>query len=274
MSFDAYLGRQETRSDTVWPLLIEGLAATLDLPSPGAVLPPLWHWMLFQHYAPASGLGADGHPRRGGFLPPVDDLSRRMWAGGRIAFLAPLHAGEEVVRVSTITSITEKSGASGRLVFVTVLHEIAGEAGPAIREEQDIVYRGIDGAAVKQSPKAPMPPDGSLVRTLHPNAVLLYRYSALTGNSHRIHYDQEYTTRVEGYPGLVVHGPLQATLLAGIAQDAAGGAPITSFAFRGRRPAFHDRALTLIAVADGTCARAESRDESGAVCMDAEATFG
>jgi hydroxyacyl-ACP dehydratase HTD2-like protein with hotdog domain len=272
MPYDEYLGRSETRSDTVWPTLVQGLAATLDIDPPGAELPPLWHWMLFHHFVPASGLGPDGHPKRGGFLPPVDDLPRRMWAGGRVDFLAPLHVGEEVVRTSTIQSIEEKTGASGRLVFVAARHDIAGEGGPAIREVQNIVYRSADGAAVKAAAPIPVPP-GALVRTLRPDPVLLFRYSALTGNGHRIHYDQEYVTRVEGYPGLVVHGPLQATLLAGLACEMAGG-PLAAFAYRGRRPAFHDRELTLLAVRDGARVRVESRDDSGAVCMEGEADFG
>jgi 3-methylfumaryl-CoA hydratase len=272
MPYQDHLGRSETRADRVLPSLVQGLAATLDLPDPGDELPPLWHWLLFQHWAPGSGLGPDGHPQRGGFLPPVDDLPRRMWAGGRVKLLAPLHVGEVVTRTSTIQSIEEKHGGSGRLVFVTIRHEIAGEAGPTILEEQDIVYRGVQGAAVKPAGAAPPLPAGAAVRVLRPDSVLLFRYSALTGNGHRIHYDQDFATRVEGYPGLVVHGPLQATLLAALARDAAGGAGLMAFAYRGRRPAFHDRDLTLVAVPAGAAVRVESRDDVG-VCMDGEATF-
>lgn len=273
MPFDDYLGRTEQRADMVWPLLVQGLAATLDVPEPDPALPPLWHWMLFQHLAPAHELGPDGHPQRGGFLPPVHDLPRRMWAGGTVEWPGRLHVGEPVTRTSTIRTIDEKQGGSGRLVFVTVAQEISGEAGVAIREEQNIVYRGVGGAAVKPAPAAPPPPAGALIRTLRPDPVLLFRYSALTGNGHRIHYDLDYVTRVEGYPGLVVHGPLQATLLAALAQQAAGGAPPRRFAYRARRPAFHDRELTLVAAASGATVRVESRDDSGAVCMDGEATF-
>jgi len=272
MPYDESLGRSEPPPDTVWPTLVQGLAATLDIDPPGAELPPLWHWMLFQHFVPASGLGPDGHPKRGGFLPPVHDLPRRMWAGGRVEFLAPLHVGEEVVRTSTIQSVEEKRGASGRLLFVAVRHAIAGERGAAIRELQNIVFRSADGAAVKAAAPVPMPA-GALVRTLRPDPVLLFRYSAMTGNGHRIHYDQEYATRAEGYPGLVVHGPLQATLLAGLACEMAG-VRLASFAYRGRRPAFHGRDLTLLAVRDGGGVRVESRDDSGAVCMAGEADFG
>jgi 3-methylfumaryl-CoA hydratase len=274
MDYRDYVGRSETRSDTVWPLLVRALAATLDLPDPGEQLPPLWHWMLFQDWAPASGLGADGHPRRGGFLPPVHDLPRRMWAGGRVTLLQPLRVGETVTRTSTIRSVEQKAGGSGTLVFVCVGHEIVGPNGIAITEEHDIVYRGAGGAAVRAAPPAPPVPDGALVRTLRPDPVLLFRYSALTGNGHRIHYDLDYATRAEGYPGLVVHGPLQATLLAAVAGEAAPGARLTRFTYRGRRPAFHDRTLSLTAVRAGASMRVESRDDTGAVCMDGEATFG
>ena len=274
MPYQDYLGRSETRTDMVWPLLVQGFAASLDLPDPSPVLPPLWHWMLFQHWAPAHGLGPDGHPQRGGFLPPVHELPRRMWAGGRVSFLAPLHVGEPVTRVSTIQSIEEKTGGSGRLVFVIVRHEISGEAGPAIVEEQDIVYRGTEGAAVKPAAAAAPPPEGALVRKLRPDSVLLFRYSALTGNGHRIHYDQDYAMREEGYPGLVVHGPLQATFLAALAREVVGGAALARFTYRGRRPAFHDRALTLVAARSGGRVRVESRDDTGAVSMDGEAALG
>ncbi len=272
MPYQDYLGRTEARTDTVWPLLVHGLARTLDLPDPGPALPPLWHWMLFQDWAPTSGLGPDGHPKRGDFLPPVD-LPRRMWAGGRVAFLAPLFIGEVATRTSTIASVSEKTGSTGRLAFVTVRHEIAGDAGVAVVDEHDIVYRDGEGEAVKPAPAAPPPPEGALQRDLRPGSVLLFRYSALTGNGHRIHYDLDYATREEGYPGLVVHGPLQATLLAGLAEQA-GGAKLAKFVYRARRPAFHDRNLTLLAARSGATVRVESRDDSGAICMDGEATLG
>ena len=266
-SHQDYVGRSETRQDTVWPHLVHGMAATLDVPPPGRILPPLWHWMLFADWAPAHALGADGHPRRGGFLPPVHDLPRRMWAGGRLRFLAPLHVGDTVERVSTILSVTEKAGGSGRLVFVTVRHDIAGPAGPALQEEQDIVYRGAEGEAVK--PGAPAPAvDAAAAREVLPDPVLLFRYSALTGNGHRIHYDADYVRQVEGYPGLIVHGPLQATWMAALAT---GLAPLQRFAFRGRRPAFAGAPLQVEAWRDAGVLRLRTRDASGAVCMTAEA---
>jgi hydroxyacyl-ACP dehydratase HTD2-like protein with hotdog domain len=267
MSFDAWVGRTETRSDAVWPLLVRGMAATLDLPTPRGPLPPLWHWMLFADWVPASGLGPDGHPKRGGFLPPVHDLPRRMWAGGRLQFHAPLHEGDPVTRSSTILSITEKSGGSGRLVFVTLRHDIDGPDGLAITEEQDIVYRGAEAEAVK--PGEPADPVNALAaREVRPDAVLLFRYSALTGNGHRIHYDADYVRNVEGYPGLIVHGPLQATWLAALAAELG---PFRRFSFRGRRPAFAGHALQVEAWQSSDGLRLRTRDESGAVCMTAEA---
>ena len=277
MQFKTYLGKSETRTDTVWPVLASGMAATLDAAHPAgaaAVLPPLWHWTLFQDWEPAANLGPDGHPKRGGFLPPAHDLPRRMWAGGRMSFPGELRVGAAVTRTSTITSIETKTGGSGTLLFVTVRHEIAGPDGPAVVEEHDIVYRGSEGRAVKPASPAPPPPTGAVERVVVPDAVMLFRYSALTGNSHRIHYDLAYATRDEGYPGLVVHGPLQATLLAGLATQAAGDAKLRGFSFRARRPAFHDRPLRLIAVPAGATMRVESRDDTDAVCMSGEATFG
>ena len=274
MTYESYLGRSETRADTVWPLLVRGLTAALDLPDRGEALPPLWHWMLFQDWAPAGGLGPDGHPKRGGFLPPVHDLPRRMWAGGEVEFIAPLHVGDAVTRTSTIRSIDQKTGGSGTLVFVTVQHEIAGPNGLAIREQQNIVYRGTGGAAVKDAPPAPPPPPGATVRSVTPDSVLLFRYSALTGNGHRIHYDLNYARGEEGYPGLVVHGPLQATWLAAVACEAMPGGRLRKLVYRGRRPAFHDRALTLVGMAGPSGVHVESRDDTGAVCMDGDATFG
>jgi 3-methylfumaryl-CoA hydratase len=277
MQYQEHVGKTETSTDTVWPRLIRGLAATLDIPeidlAPGGLLPPLGHWMLFQEWTPAHGLGEDGHPKRGGFMPPVHDLPRRMWAGGRVRFLAPLYAGQLVTRVNTILKINEKAGASGRLVFVTVGARIGGPAGVAIEEEQDIVYRSAEGAAVKAEAPAPPPPNDAVSRIVDPNTVLLFRYSALIGNAHRIHYDYDFTTRQEGYPGIVVHGPLQATWLADMVRRHSPGARIASFSYRGRRPAFHQHKLTLLAWRQGDGVHLESRDHDAAVCMSAEATL-
>ncbi len=267
MSYDDYIGRSETRTDIVSPGLVRGMAATLDVALPSGPLPPLWHWMLFQDWVPASGLGPDGHPKRGGFLPPVHHLPRRMWAGGRLLFHAPVHVGETLTRLSTILSVTEKTGGSGTLVFVTVRHEISGPAGLAVTEEQDIVYRGTEGAAVKPGEPA-LPVNAAAAREVLPDAVLLFRYSALTGNGHRIHYDADYVRGVEGYPGLIVHGPLQATWMAMLAAELG---PLGRFSFRGRRPAFAGTPMQIEAWPGERGMQLRTRDASGAVCMTADA---
>ena len=267
MTYGGYSGRTEDRTDVVARGLVRGMAATLDMAEPQGALPPLWHWMLFADWTPASGLGPDGHPKRGGFLPPVHDLPRRMWAGGRIQFHAPLHAGDAVTRRSTILSVTEKAGGSGALVFVTVRHEISNLAGPVLTEEQDIVYRGTEGDAVK--PGVPAPPiAAAAAREMFPDPVLLFRYSALTGNGHRIHYDADYVRDVEGYPGLIVHGPLQATWMAMLAAELG---PLARFSFRGRRPAVAGSAMQVEAWHGDTGVNLRTRDATGAVCMTAEA---
>ncbi len=256
-----HVGRRETRLDLIDPLRLRGLAATLGVPVP-AMLPPLWHWMLFQDWVMPDAIGPDGHPRRGGFLPPVHDLPRRMWAGGRVRFMGALREGDAVERTSTILSVTEKQGHTGRLVFTKVGHVITGPGGVALEEEQDIVYAPVP------PPQRPVVADDAPPgrrQTVLPDPVTLFRYSALTGNGHRIHYDMDYVRDVEGYPGLVVHGPLQATWLAGLAARA-----MTRFAFRGRRPAFHGAALRLEGWADGAVMRLRTRDPAGAVCMEAE----
>ncbi|MCQ4158488.1 MaoC family dehydratase N-terminal domain-containing protein [Roseomonas sp. GC11] len=286
MAYEEYLGRTESREDRMDPRLAEGMAATLGqpLPPPGEDLPPLWHWMLFQDWRPAGGLGPDGHPQRGGFLPPVHHLERRMWAGGRLTFQGGLRVGDTLRRTSTILRIDQKAGGSGELVFVTVRHALEGPRGPVLEEEHDIVYRGTGGAALREAPAAP---DWLEARraTVLPDAVALFRYSALTGNGHRIHYDHPYVTGVEGYPGLVVHGPLQATWLAAhalaLAREERGpGARLARFAFRGLRAAIAGRPLTLLGQWEkkgekkggtGARLRLETRDDTGATCQAAEA---
>ena len=269
-----HIGRTETRTDRVRPGLLQRLAATLGVPVPDA-LPPLWHWALFQDWALPEGLGPDGHPRRGGFLPDPAGLPRRMWAGGHVRLLDALQPGDPVQRTSTVRSVEEKQGASGRLVFVTVRHEVAGPRGPALEERQDLVYRSADGPAVKPAPAAPPPPSGAPAREVLPDPVLLFRYSALTGNGHRIHYDADYARDVEGYPGLVVHGPLQATWMAALAEASWG--PLRAFRFRGLRPAFAGRPLRIEGwrgggwEGGGDAVTLRTRDDAGAACMEAAA---
>jgi 3-methylfumaryl-CoA hydratase len=250
--FSAWIGRTEERSDRLDPARSNALLATLGSESAleqGDPLPPLHHWLHFWDVRRPEETGTDGHPKRGGFLPPVP-LPRRMWAGGRLIFRAPLRLGERVQRVSTIRSIEQKSGRSGELVFVTVAHALSGSEGLAIEEEQDLVYREDSSAAAPQ--QAPLQETGNPADSLLPDPVLLFRYSALTMNSHRIHYDRPYATEVEHYPGLVVHGPLQATLLAALAERLLE-APLSTFRFRGVAPAFAGERLDLHAApaADG-----------------------
>ena len=238
--FSGWSGRQEEVSDVLEPARTNALSAALGETGSrvdGAELPPLHHWLYFWDVRPPTHLGQDGHPARGGFLPPVH-LPRRMWAGGRLKFLQPLRLGEKIKRTSTIQGIESKTGSSGSLVFVTVKHELFGENGLAVVEEQDIVYReaGKPGSVV--SPVLDTePPDAPWCENIMPDTVLLFRYSALTMNGHRIHYDRPYAEQEESYPALVVHGPLQAILLARMASRNLAG-PLTAFEYRGRSPAF------------------------------------
>jgi 3-methylfumaryl-CoA hydratase len=237
-----WIGRTEQRDDTVTAAPLAGLSATLDraddaAPSDGTPLPPLAHWLYFLPQAPAREIGADGHPKRGGFLPPVP-LPRRMWAGGRLTFAHALRVGDAITRRSTITRVDAKPGRSGALVFVTVRHEIVNAQGVAVTEEHDIVYR--DHPAPGAVPPAPQaaPADEAFSRAIVPDPVLLFRYSALTFNGHRIHYDRTYVTEVEGYPGLIVHGPLIATLLVDLLRREMSGAVLTQFDFKAASPLF------------------------------------
>jgi 3-methylfumaryl-CoA hydratase len=274
MSYRTFIGRSERREDTVWPLSARALAATLNLPAPtGEYLPPLWHWILFQQWVPARELGGDGHPQRGGFLPAEPALPRRMWAGGRLQFLHPLRIGEQVTRDSTITAIEEKIGSSGRLLFVTVRHTIGDSRGVALIEEQDLVYRGAQGVSPSADPEGALV-SGCVSAQVAVDTPLLFRYSAVTGNGHRIHYDQDYAVKEEGYASLVVHGPLQATLLAGFALSQRAAGALAEFSFRGRRAALlHRCPLTLEAWTEGDHLRLRCLDSDRMVCTTAEAKF-
>jgi hydroxyacyl-ACP dehydratase HTD2-like protein with hotdog domain len=274
MSYQAFIGKSERRQDTVWPLLARALAATLNVAAPdGEHLPPLWHWTIFQEWAPARALGADGHPQRDGFLPAAPALPRRMWAGGRLQFYHPLRIGEQVSRDSTVTAVEEKTGSTGPLLFVTVRHTISDSGGVALIEEQDLVYRGAQGVSAAAD-QASAPVANSVSTNVVIDPPLLFRYSAVTGNAHRIHYDQNYAANEEGYASLVVHGPLQATLLAGFALRQRAGGTLAEFSFRGRRPALlHRCPLTLEAWPEGKSLRLRSLDSERVVCTTAEAKF-
>jgi 3-methylfumaryl-CoA hydratase len=271
-----WVGKTEVLRDVAHSETAVALAATLDHPSApaqGEALPPLWHWTNFQAIAQHSQLGEDGHPKRGGFLPPVP-LPRRMWAGGRLIFHAPVAVGAALVRTSTIQSVSTKEGTSGGLVFVTVRHEINHSGQLAITEEQDIVYRGMSPPGSAAAPRR-APLDSRWSRTIHPDPVLLFRYSALTFNGHRIHYDRTYVTEVEGYPGLIVHGPLIATLLVDLVRRELPGADIAEFQFRAVAPLFDTNAFSVCGepAPDGKTIKLWAQNSRGELAMQAEATL-
>ena len=251
----AWAGKEDVSQGHVGGTMAAMLAATFnhaEAPGTGAVLPLLWHWCAFLPTVPMDALAMDGHPALGGFLPPVP-LERRMWAAGELTFIKPLHVGEALTRHSRIEAVTEKSGATGDMVFVTVSHEIAGEEGLAIRETQDIVYLAIPDSFTPPA-KRDLPEGAAVGAEVPVNEALLFRYSACTFNAHRIHIDLPYAQQVEHYPGLVVHGPLQATKLIEAAALAAGRAP-DHFKFRGVHPLFHDEGLHLRGAWDAENAR-------------------
>lgn len=304
-SLQDWIGRSQERADLidasqVWRIahsLRDGDALLAD--DEIAQLPPLWHWCFFHDPAPLSRTGDDGHPLRGDFLPPIS-LPRRMWAGGRLRFLSPIPVGAKVTLRSEITGVTEKRGASGELVFVTLTHRysIAEETGcepgtkeglrEAIVEEQDLVFRAAaaanrnDAALSEPRNKPPREPLRAeeacvLARDIEPSTIALFRYSALTFNSHRIHYDRDYAQQQEGYPGLVVHGPLLATQLVEFAQErcVARGARLDSFEFRALSPVTDTAGYRLCAGGmgdDGTLALWVETAE-GVLAMSAKAHF-
>ncbi len=268
-----WVGTTETRTDVVTAAPVAALAATLDIEQPGDALPSLWHWLYFLPVHRQSELGPDGHAKRGGFLPPVD-LPRRMWAGGRVEFHRPLRIGENITRVSRIADVKLKEGRSGALVFVLVRHEISTAEGLALTEEHDIVYREHPRAGDPAPSPQPAPSDAAWERVVHPDDVLLFRYSALTFNGHRIHYDRRYATEVEGYPGLVVHGPLIATLLIDLIRANLPNARVTRFGFRAVSPVF-DTADFVVAGRrkDEHTIDLWAKNAAGALAMTASATI-
>ncbi len=268
---------EEHADDIVTPSSVAALAATLDYyedsPAESNPLPPLWHWIFFRPVVKQSLIAEDGHPRKSGFLPDLG-LPRRMWAGGRLRFPAPVMVGSGITRDSRIVDVKEKHGRSGRLGFVTVGHRIACEGTLAIEEEHDIVYRAPPEPGAPAPAPTSAPADAAWHRSLVPDATLLLRYSALTFNAHRIHYDHPYVTQVEGYPGLVVHGPLIATLLIDLLRRERPDARIVEFSFKAMRPCFAGNALHLRGrpSADGRTVELWSKDHEGWLSMTARAT--
>ena len=280
MDLKEWIGRSETIVDIATATPYAALSATLDRasdrPATGTPLPALWHWLYFLPLHRQSEIGPDGHATRGGFLPPVP-LPRRMWAGSQFEFNKPLCIGDTLTRTSTIEDVTEKSGRTGALVFVKVRHEIRrnDEAEIALTEFHDIVYR----EAAKPDDVSPPPKAAAANSTWErkwvPDDVLLFRYSALTFNGHRIHYDRRYVTGVEGYPGLIVHGPLIATLLLDLLRQERPDARVTKYEFRAVRPTFDINHFFVCGEphAEGKTFHLWARDHEGWLTMDATAVI-
>jgi len=272
-ALQCWIGRTETRCDVISGAPVAALYASLDYEQsraiPGETLPVCWHWLYFQDAVAAANLAVDGHPRRGDFMPPVS-LPRRMWAGSRLRFVSPLSVGDEVRRVSTIVDVRRKEGRSGELVFIVLHHQIYHGDILAIEEEQDLVYRERATGEVASVPR-PAPAVAQWSRDLRPDTVLLFRYSALTFNSHRIHYDRYYATGEEGYASLVVQGPLTATLLLDLLHREVPGAKVAAFEFRAVYPLLEGSILQLQGRRDGREARLWALGDSGALAMEAQA---
>ncbi len=273
-----WVGKTEAAHAPIATGAAQALAATLDrsslLANPPANLPPLWHWIYFWSAAQQAQLGPDGHAERGGFLPPVP-LPRRMWAGGRLAFHVALPLDIEATRTSTVKQVDVKNAASGTLAFVTVAHDISVDGTLCITEEHDIVYRAAPLPGAVAPPAKAAPQNATWSRTITPDPVLLFRYSALTFNGHRIHYDRAYVTEVEGYPGLVVHGPLIATLLADLVRRHLPDATMRSFDFRAVGPLFDIEPFTVNGRldADGIHVHLWAANARGELAMQATATI-
>jgi 3-methylfumaryl-CoA hydratase len=270
-----WVGRSETRTEVIAPTPATLLAATLDRPhvptAEGDPLPPLFQWLYFLPVCPQSQIDTDGHPARGGLLPPVP-LQRRMWAASTIDFRVPLAIGDTVIRRTGVSAVNLKQGRSGPLVFVTLRTIHTDSQGrEAIEESQELVYRGQPLPEDLPVPPKRAPCDESWARTVIPDPVLLFRYSALTFNSHRIHYDADYARKTEQYPALVVHGPLSITLLLDQLQRELPERRVTHLAFRAVNPLFEGMAFDLCGrpAPDGKTVRLWTRDAQGALCTDA-----
>jgi 3-methylfumaryl-CoA hydratase len=280
MNLTDWIGRTEILCDTIAPTPYAALSATFDReasrPAQGTPLPPLWHWLYFLPIHRQSELGADGHAQRGGFLPPVP-LPRRMWAGSQFTFHKPLYMGDALERSSTIVAVSEKSGRTGRLVFVKVRHEIrrAEESDIALTEFHEIVYREAARPDDIAPPPKAAPSASDWEKRWVPDDVMLFRYSALTFNGHRIHYDRKYVTEVERYPGLIVHGPLVATLLLDLLRYQIPDANVLSYEFRAMRPMFDINPFFVCGEpqVDGKTIHLWAKDHEGWLTMDATAVI-
>ncbi|MCB1486740.1 MAG: hypothetical protein KDJ88_04680 [Bauldia sp.] len=266
-----WIGRTRTIEDTVTPAMVAGLNATLDagtVEQASGAAPQAIHWLLAKLFAPMREIDADGHPRRGDFLPPIA-LPRRMWVGSDVTFAAPVMIGEPLKLESVVSAITPKSGSTGELVFVDMVHSVTASGEARVSEKQTVVFRE---AGRNAAPGPDAAPAADFERTVTPDPVLLFRYSALTFNAHRIHYDTPYTREVEGYPDLVVHGPLTASLLIDLCAREFGPNRLATFAFRAVSPAYVGEPLRLAARRTATGLDLEAA-ASGKVTMRAAATL-
>lgn len=270
-----WIGRAESSTEVVAAQWLGKLQHTLGREatlSDGDPMPPLGHFVTHIGSVPLGELDRDGHPKRGGFLPPVA-LPRRMWAGSRLTFDGDIRIGDDVTKTSTIDGVAMKEGRTGPLCFVTVRHELSVGGAVKVTEEQDLVYREDPAPDAPTPQPKPAPADAAWTRTVTPSEVMLFRYSALTFNGHRIHYDRDYARHVEGYPGLVVHGPLTATLLADLAVTESAR-PLRAFAFRAMSPLFDTTAFTISGARDGDTVRLWATTPAGGLAMQADATLG
>jgi 3-methylfumaryl-CoA hydratase len=269
----AWVGREQRVAEILSPFPARAIAAMLDhstLPDVGDPLAPSWHWLYFLDTPTTASTDTDGHPRKGEFLPPVP-LPRRMWAAGSLDIVQPLRLGLLAEKCSTIRSVELKSGKTGALVFVGIDHQIRQNDLICVREEQTLVYRAMphERTAPPQGGAGPMDADWSQI--FEPNPVLLFRFSALTFNAHRIHYDRDYATREEFYPGLVVHAPLLATLLLDLVSHQNPGMPLSQFRFRAVHPTFDLGSVRLHGKREGNHVTLWSADHQNCVGMRASA---
>ena len=274
--FQDWVGREQSASNILTSAPMEGLAATLDREDTtfdkGDAMPALWHWLYFLQTARQSEIAEDGHPHRGDFLPPIP-LPRRMWAGSRLSFERPLLVGETITRRSRIKSVSLKQGRSGKLAFVCVAHELSDDSGIVLEEEHDIVYRDMPTQNASAAPAQETDARIDFARTVTPSPALLFRYSALTFNAHRIHYDRAYAQDVEHYPGLVVHGPLLATMLLELFSDNYSAATLLNFEFKALRPVFdiHPFQCCGSKLDDSGTSKLWIADNAGNLCLEASA---
>lgn len=270
-----WIGKEQVKSDVITPRMVETFNSIFNVAEKagnGGEAPAGIQWCLATDVAPMNEIGSDGHPKRGGFLPPIP-LPRRMWAGGCLNYFGNFHIGDEVIRRSAIDNVVLKAGRTGALVFVTVRHEYRARQIIILNERQDLVYRTQDPGGSLPKPTVPseLLPVPDQTRWVESSPTLLFRYSAVTFNSHRIHYDLPYAMKEENYPGLIVHGPLQATFLLRMSIARLAGAFPSEFSFRSTRPLFAGPQFSLNAVTEDGRQRLWAADQAGMMTMEAVA---